>query len=80
LELPQFFRRFFPIGDVDELREETFALYYYSTHEGGGGITYGDVQDMEASERHWNLKRISQQKRHEADAMRSAQARARRRR
>jgi hypothetical protein len=75
LGLQEFFRRFFPIGDLDGLREEAFALYYFSGGD-GGGITYGDVEGMEASERQWHMKRIAQQKRAEADAMHRAQAKA----
>ena len=76
MELPIFFRSFFPLATLDELREETFALYYFSE----GGVKYGDVLDMESDERRWNLRRIEKQKALEAEAIERARQSAKRRR
>jgi hypothetical protein len=78
LEVPKFFRRFFPIASADEIREEAFVLYYYSE----GGVKYGDIEEMETVERAWNLKRLSRQKQAELSEAKKAQKshRARRRR
>jgi hypothetical protein len=70
LELQKFFRGFFPVTSLDDIREQVFALYYFSE----GGITYRDVDDMESSERTWHLKRIAKQKTDESEAIKKAQA------
>jgi hypothetical protein len=60
---------------VDDIREQTFVLYYFSE----GGISYGDVEEMEATERAWQLKRLLKQRKNEVDEMKKAQKRPRRR-
>jgi hypothetical protein len=72
LGVSKFFRGFFPLVSLEDLREQSFALYYFTE----GGVTYSDVEEMEASERHWHLKRLRQQKQAEADAMKKANAQA----
>jgi hypothetical protein len=70
LGVQKFFRGFFPVTSLDDIREQTFALYYFSE----GGIAYRDVENMEASERNWHLGRIAKQKTDEAEAIKKAQA------
>jgi Sec7-like guanine-nucleotide exchange factor len=70
LGLQKFFRGFFPVASLDDIREQSFALYYFSE----GGIAYRDVEEMEASERNWHLRRIAKQKTDEQEAIKRAQA------
>jgi len=65
----EFFRSFFPITDVNELREEIFSLYYFSE----GGFTYSDVEDLEYEERQWHIKRIYEQKKKENKSIKDSQ-------
>jgi hypothetical protein len=70
LELRQFFFKFFPIADLDQLREQAFGIVY--TME--GGVQYRDVMGdnpggMSADERRWWLARITKQLKKEAAAV-----------
>jgi len=67
MELQQFFRFFFPISSLDSLREEIFALTYVMK-----GMTYGDLLEMDSSERWWYLKRLHKQLKKETQEMKQA--------
>jgi hypothetical protein len=68
LELGFFILGCFPLASADELREEAFALAYGSR----GGIPYADIARMDRVDRHWYLRRLSEQKEAEEKAIRKA--------
>lgn len=69
MELRQFFQQFLQVKDPELIRKETFLLSYGTK----GGFTYGDIMEMEPSEREAYLEVLNEQLERENREIKRAQ-------
>jgi hypothetical protein len=61
----EFFRGFFPIRTLKEIREELFFLSYNMQ----GGITWSEIEELDATELDWLVWRLIDQIKRERKAL-----------